>query len=88
MIPGALTEAEFRANASKYIDGHEVICYCTMGYRSGNFCNLLIQEGFNAYNMAVRACSCCCCLPASQLALTCSPVSRARSWPGVSAACP
>lgn len=36
MLPGAMTESEFLADPEKF-NGCNVLCYCTIGYRSGLF---------------------------------------------------
>lgn len=49
MIPGAITAPEFEASREKY-QGRTVICYCTVGYRSGIYARKLIENGVAAKN--------------------------------------
>lgn len=42
-----LLKAEFEARMDEFKD-HDVVCYCTAGYRSGMFCNEALSRGFPA----------------------------------------
>lgn len=49
MIPGALTQSEFEKSAHLH-QGKQIIVYCTIGVRSGNYAASLNQQGWNASN--------------------------------------
>ena len=51
VIPGAITPEELRATGDRY-RGHRVVCYCTIGYRSGVAARRLREEGWAAENLA------------------------------------
>ena len=50
MIPGAITREQFEADPSKH-EGKPVVCYCTIGGRSGQYAQQLREQGVDAYNM-------------------------------------
>jgi len=50
MIPGAVTEEEFRNNLDKYRN-HIVISYCTISYRSGKLARKLRKQGIIMANL-------------------------------------
>ncbi|GAQ86224.1 hypothetical protein KFL_002770010 [Klebsormidium nitens] len=51
MIPdGTLKQADFEKRKSAYRD-HQVVSYCTIGYRSGKYAESLRKEGFDASNL-------------------------------------
>lgn len=50
MIPGAITSADFEASRSDY-DDKPIVCYCTIGHRSGMYTRRLQAEGLDAYNL-------------------------------------
>eukprot|EP00271_Cylindrocystis_brebissonii_P014813 TRINITY_DN36387_c0_g1_i1.p1 TRINITY_DN36387_c0_g1~~TRINITY_DN36387_c0_g1_i1.p1 ORF type:complete len:203 (+),score=32.52 TRINITY_DN36387_c0_g1_i1:423-1031(+) len=51
MIPGGtLQRKDFEQRKEEY-RAHKVVCYCTLGYRSGKFAETLIAEKFDAYNL-------------------------------------
>lgn len=50
MIPGALTVAQFEVQADQHKDA-TIVCYCTIGGRSGRMTQDLCARGFDAYNM-------------------------------------
>lgn len=50
MIPGAITEMEFRRNPLAYRD-YIVIGYCTIGSRSGKLARKLRKKGIKMFNM-------------------------------------
>ena len=50
MIPGAVTEDEFRNNPDKYRN-HIVIGYCTISYRSGKLARKLRKQGIIMANL-------------------------------------
>jgi len=50
IIPGAITREEFEATKSQLGD-RPVVAYCTIGYRSGEFVELLVKEGIPARNL-------------------------------------
>ena len=43
MIPGAVTKEQFEAEAERYAQ-HTVVAYCTIGYRSGKYCQELGKQ--------------------------------------------
>ena len=49
IIPGAITVAQFEADKER-LEGSKVICYCTVGYRSGEYANQLKAQGWDAFN--------------------------------------
>lgn len=49
MIPGAITQAEFEETKDQH-RGKEIIVYCTIGVRSGQYATALNQEGWKASN--------------------------------------
>ena len=49
IIPGALTKSEFETTAQQHA-GKQVIVYCTIGVRSGNYAAALNRGGWNAWN--------------------------------------
>lgn len=50
-IPGALTADEFWENRESYREV-VVVPYCTIGYRSAQYCEKLHEEGFEALNLS------------------------------------
>lgn len=50
IIPGAVTQKEFEKDKDRY-KSHQIIVYCTIGYRSGEYTEKLADEGFSAYNL-------------------------------------
>ena len=50
MIEGAITAEQFEAESAEH-EGATVVCYCTIGGRSGQHTQLLRQRGINAFNM-------------------------------------
>ncbi|GJP77591.1 hypothetical protein CLOP_g7957 [Closterium sp. NIES-67] len=52
MIPGGtLKQRDFERQIEKFND-HRVVCYCTIGYRSGNYARMLrSQHQMDAYNL-------------------------------------
>lgn len=50
MIPGAITLEEFENDPAKY-QGAAMVCYCTIGERSGQRTAELCARGINARNM-------------------------------------
>ncbi|GJP44059.1 hypothetical protein CLOM_g3468 [Closterium sp. NIES-68] len=52
MIPGGtLKQRDFERQMEKFND-HRVVCYCTIGYRSGNYARMLrSQHQMDAYNL-------------------------------------
>ncbi|MHC5009425.1 MAG: rhodanese-like domain-containing protein [Planctomycetota bacterium] len=50
MIPGAIPSTDFEQNMAKY-ENARVICYCTIGHRSGLYTKALQERGWNALNM-------------------------------------
>ena len=50
MIPGAITREAFEDKKSSYKD-YLIISYCTIGYRSSKYTNLLRIQGFQAFNL-------------------------------------
>lgn len=50
MIASAIAHQEFDPNKTAYRD-KTVVCYCTIGSRSGKYCQDLKGQGFEAYNM-------------------------------------
>jgi sodium/bile acid cotransporter 7 len=50
MINGAISKAEFEADAASYRD-RVVVTYCTIGYRSGVYAMALAERGFRARNL-------------------------------------
>lgn len=51
MIPGAISRFEFEASRDQY-RGTEVITYCTVGARSADYAEKLLDDGFHARNYA------------------------------------
>lgn len=49
MLPGAITEKEFRNNPAKSGDGVKIV-YCTISCRSGKFAQKLLKNGSVVYN--------------------------------------
>ncbi|KAF5826992.1 Rhodanese-like domain-containing protein [Dunaliella salina] len=51
MLPGpVLTQEEFEQKQEEFKQ-HEVVCYCTIGMRSGLLAKRLREQGFSAYNL-------------------------------------
>ncbi len=50
MLPGALTEKEFKKNLEKYRD-YVIIGYCTISYRSGKLAQKLRKKGITMLNL-------------------------------------
>ncbi len=50
MIPGAIPVQEFEANRKDY-EGRTIVCYCTMGERSGKYTRELQAQGLKAFNL-------------------------------------
>jgi sodium/bile acid cotransporter 7 len=50
MLPGAITEKEFRNNFKSYED-HVKIAYCTISYRSGKFAEHFQKDGIPVFNL-------------------------------------
>jgi rhodanese-related sulfurtransferase len=50
MIPGAISEEEFKKKKRQYKDS-TVVVYCTIGYRSGVYAQELTRKGYTAYNL-------------------------------------
>lgn len=50
MIEGAITADQFEAESAKH-KGATVVCYCTIGGRSGQYAQQLCGRGVNAVNM-------------------------------------
>jgi rhodanese-related sulfurtransferase len=50
MIPHALTLKEFEKNKEQF-KNHQIVTYCTIGYRSGKYAQKLRTKGYQAYNM-------------------------------------
>jgi rhodanese-related sulfurtransferase len=50
MLPGALTQEEFKKNLEKYRD-YVIIGYCTISYRSGKLAESLRKKGVNMLNL-------------------------------------
>ncbi len=50
VIPGAITQKEFEKRKDRYRN-RRIIVYCTIGYRSGEYTEELVEEGFSAYNL-------------------------------------
>ena len=50
IIPGAIAAPEFEQNAAEY-ERRPVVCYCTIGYRSGKYAEKLREDGWDAYNL-------------------------------------
>ena len=50
MLPGAITEKEFKEDPAKYKDAVK-IAYCTISYRSGIFAQKLQEIGIPVYNL-------------------------------------
>ena len=52
VIPGAISKADFEAKHEKG-EGKKIVCYCTIGYRSGLYVKELQKKGVdNAHNLA------------------------------------
>eukprot|EP00300_Choanocystis_sp_HF-7_P014744 c18803_g1_i4.p1 GENE.c18803_g1_i4~~c18803_g1_i4.p1 ORF type:complete len:155 (+),score=19.11 c18803_g1_i4:35-466(+) len=45
IIPGALSEQEFMSRSPADFQDKTIVPYCTVGFRSGNYCRKLIQSG-------------------------------------------
>ena len=50
MLPGAITHEAYLENRDKYND-YLKISYCTIGYRSGRFAQMMHQNGTAMYNL-------------------------------------
>ncbi|MHC4220391.1 MAG: rhodanese-like domain-containing protein [Planctomycetota bacterium] len=50
MMRGAIPGQEFEADRKEY-EGRTVVCYCTMGERSGKYTRELQAQGWNAFNL-------------------------------------
>ena len=50
MLPGAITHMAYLENPDKY-DDYLKISYCTIGYRSGRFAQMMHQNGTKIYNL-------------------------------------
>jgi rhodanese-related sulfurtransferase len=50
MIPGAVTAQAFEANRKDY-EGSTVVCYCTVGIRSGKYAKDLQAQGWKVLNL-------------------------------------
>lgn len=50
MLPGAITHITYLENQDKYND-YLKISYCTIGYRSGRFAQMMHQNGTAVYNL-------------------------------------
>jgi rhodanese-related sulfurtransferase len=50
MIEGAIPSREFEQNMSEY-EGSAVVCYCTIGHRSGLYAQHLQRLGWDAHNL-------------------------------------
>ncbi len=50
MIPGAITREEFEDRQDEF-EGRVVVAYCTIGYRSGLFAEVLDHYGWDARNL-------------------------------------
>ena len=50
MIPGAVSSEEYESNPEEYGD-KRVATYCTIGYRSGQYAELLREKGVDALNL-------------------------------------
>ncbi len=50
MLPGAITHETYLENQDKYND-YLKISYCTIGYRSGRFAQMMHQNGTAMYNL-------------------------------------
>ena len=50
MLPGAITHLAYLDNQDKYND-YLKISYCTIGYRSGRFAQMMHQNGTAVYNL-------------------------------------
>jgi sodium/bile acid cotransporter 7 len=50
MLPGAITHIAYLENRDKYND-YLKISYCTIGYRSGGFAQMMHQNGTAVYNL-------------------------------------
>ncbi|MCP4645460.1 MAG: rhodanese-like domain-containing protein [bacterium] len=51
VIPGAVTKTEFERNP-QFAEGRTVVAYCTIGYRSGEYVETLVEKGLDARNLA------------------------------------
>jgi sodium/bile acid cotransporter 7 len=49
-IPGAITREEFGTRKAEF-SRRPVVAYCTIGYRSGEYAQALLDEGVDAYNL-------------------------------------
>lgn len=49
VIPGAITRAEYEANPLRY-DNYKLVPYCTVGYRSRQYTEGLLDKGLDAAN--------------------------------------
>ena len=50
MLPGAITEKEFRKNPGTY-KGYHIIGYCTIGFRSGKLARKFEKKGIRMFNL-------------------------------------
>ncbi len=50
IIPGAVTQKEFERRKERFRD-YRIVVYCTIGYRSGEYTEKLVEEGFDALNL-------------------------------------
>jgi len=50
MLPGAITEKEFRDDPNAYVD-RTIISYCTVSYRSGLFAREFKEKGMRVLNL-------------------------------------
>lgn len=50
IIPGAITQKEFERRKKRF-RGYQIVVYCTIGYRSGEYTEMLIEDGYEAFNM-------------------------------------
>lgn len=49
VIPGAITRAEYEADPERYA-GYRLVPYCTVGYRSRQYTEALLDKGVDAVN--------------------------------------
>ena len=50
-IPGAISRSDFEEDKAKY-SGRPIVAYCTIGYRSAQYTEELLAQGWDAYNLA------------------------------------
>eukprot|EP01026_Neomeris_dumetosa_P016270 TRINITY_DN1617_c0_g2_i1.p2 TRINITY_DN1617_c0_g2~~TRINITY_DN1617_c0_g2_i1.p2 ORF type:complete len:190 (-),score=23.47 TRINITY_DN1617_c0_g2_i1:244-813(-) len=50
IIPGAIPKQDFERRKVE-LQNQTVVCYCTIGYRSGTYVQQLVNQGVNAYNL-------------------------------------